>query len=536
MLRTIALGLLLVLSGIPAAAQEQQEEAPPLVEPAVTGEVAVGWQGIDVDGSRPRFGQYLLPPEDLYLARLRLTSTDEHAQPVLQVRAEDLGEDFYRGQVIAPEGSHHYSFHYDFARARFYPEPTARPTPRLGRRTENRFRFSWTPPGGALGQFHFQHLRLAAPGLTREGELAYRADNWGYRAVWPLGPGGLDLRYTQLRFVDATSRQPDSVTRTYTAEYAVDLGLATTLAATYASSLIEQERAPDSQVRLWRLSGAYAPRPEWDALVRYERRDIDLEVTQNAYTRESSAGLVMLTYRPWPSLTARLNYERRDLERLNARQDFVDNPRWQTLRLSAEWQGPQNERVRGVYERRALSRKPGATLPQTGDPRPLMPDEDRRLELKATYPFKVEGFAYALYRDRRRKNDSRGVAYALRTTGLGGFYQAQPNLTAEVTFTQDDWRSSSAVLAGSLSDVKVTTLGLNYLPAERAWVTWNYVRAHSDEASLVEDDQWSLSGSYQLSQGGEVALAYHHSDYEYANFPGLDYDARRWQVSYSTPF
>jgi len=536
MLRTIVLGLLLALGRSAAAAQEQAEEAPVLVEPTVTGEVALGWQGIDVDGSRPRFGQYLLPPEEVYLARLRLTSLDEHAQPVLQVWAEDLGEDFHRGQIIAPEGSHHYSFHYDFARARFYPEPNARPTPRVGHRTENLLRFNWTPPGGAFGQFNFQHLRLAAPGLTREGELAYRTDNLGYRAVWPLGQGELDLRYSHLRFVDATSRQPDSVTRTYTAEYAVDLGRTTTLAATYASSRIEQDRAPDSQVRLWRLSGAYAPRPEWDALVRYERRDIDLGVTQNAYTRESSAGLMMLTYRPWPSLTARLNYERRDLERLNARQDFVDNPRWQTLRLSAEWKGPQNERVKGIYERRALSRKPLASLPQTGDPRPLMPDEDRRLELKATYPFQVEGFAYALYRDRRRENDSRGVAYSLRTTGLGGFYQVQPNLTAEVTFTQDDWRSPSAVLAGSLSDVKVTTLGLNYLPVERAWVTLNYVRARSDEASLVEEDQWSLSGSYELPPGGEVTLSYHNSDYEYANFPGLNYDARRWQVSYSTPF
>jgi hypothetical protein len=448
----------------------------------------------------------------------------------------DLGEDYHRGAAsITPEDLR-YSLHYRFDRARFFPEPTFQPTPLVGQRLENTTRFHAHTARTQFGELRFQHLRVAEPGLNRIGRLAYRADNTDLRGIWPVGPGQIDLRYSRLTFADGTDRQPETTTRTYAAEYAVDLGAQAAVAASYAQTDLDQARAPDSRVRVWRLAGAYTPQPEWDAQARYERRNVDLGVTQNAYTRESSTGTLKVTYRPQPDLAVRLAYERRHLERFNGDQSQVEAPQWRIMRLTANWKGPQRLGVDAHYEWRDLEDDPAHALPRTGDLRPLTPDAERRFEIKANLPFATKGFAYALFRDRRRENEIRDVSYTLRTWGLGGFYQATPQLAVEATLAQDDWRSNSDVLNNALSDTRVLTLSGNYTMSPQAWVSASYSRYRSDESSQVDDDQLALTANYRLADDSEVGLSFRQGDYGYVNFPGLDYAADWWQVHYARKF
>lgn len=508
----------------------------PPAQPTVTGTVDLGYQEWEVEGSFPRFGQYLLPPENLFLPRLLLNSQDEAGRTVFQAQLYDLGEDYHRGAAAITPAGLEYSLHYRFDRARFFPEPTFQPRPRVGRRLENTTRFHLHTARTQFSELRFQHLRVAEPGMNRLGRLAYRADNADLRGIWPVGPGQIDLRYSWLIFADGTDRQPASVSRTYAAEYAVDLGLRAAAAASYARTDLDQARSPDSRIRVWRLAGAYTPGPQWDAQARYERRQVDLGVARSAYTRESSIGTLKVTYRPRPDLAVRLSYERRHLERLNGDQSRLEAPQWRIVRLTANWRGPRQLGVDAHYEWRDLNDNPAHALPRTGDLRPLTPDTERRFEIKANLPFATQGFAYALFRDRRRENQSRNVAYTLRTWGLGGFYQATPKLTVEATLAQDDWRSRSEVLNDALSDSRVLTLNGTYTLSPQAWVSASYSRYRSDESSQVDDDQLSLTANYRLADGAEIGLSFRQGDYGYANFPGLDYEAEGWQLRYSRAF
>jgi hypothetical protein len=529
----VSLGL--ALSGAVGAKEVAPAEAPP-AQPTTTGTVGLGFQEFTVDGSFPRFGQYLLPPEGVFLPRLLLNEQDETGHTVFQAQLYDLGEDYHRGALSVTPEDLRYSLHYRFDRARFFPEPTFQPVPLVGRRLENTTRFHIHTARTQFGELRFQHLQVAEPGLNREGRLAYRADNADLRGIWSVGPGQIDLRYSWLTFTDATDRQPDTTTRTYAAEYAVDLGSQATAAASYAHTHVEQAQVPDSKVSVWRVAGSYTPRPEWDAQARYERRIIDLDVTQNAFTRESSAGALKVTYRPQPDLAVRLAYERRDLERLNENQTRIDAPTWRIMRLTANWKGPRRMGVDAHYEWRDLEDNPARPQARTDDLRPLTPDTERRFEVKANLPFATKGFAYALYRDRRRENEARNVAYTLRSLGLGGFYQATPRLSVEATWGQDDWRSNSTVLNDVLADTQVLTLSGNYTLSPQAWAGVSYSRYRGDEVSEVDDDQWSLSAGCTLPHGAVVSLTYQNGDYENVGFPGLNYAADLWKITYSAEF
>jgi len=509
----------------------------PATPPALAqGTVALGFQEVGVEGSFPRFGQYLLPPEGLFLEKLLLTSQDQTGHTLFQAQLYDLGEDYQRGAVSITPAAQSYSLSYRFDRARFFPEPTFQPRPRVGRRLENLFRFHTFTTRTQFNELRFQHLRVTEPGLKREGRLAYLADHADLRSIWPVGPGQIDLRYAELTFMDHTGRQPTTVSRTYAAEYTRDLGPQASVAASYAHTHLGQAQVPDSTVQWWRVAGAYTPNPRWEAQARYERRTLDLGVVQNAYTRLNATGTLKVTYRPQPDLAVRVAYERRDMERFNSARTRIDAPQWRILRLTANWKGPRQLGVDTHYEWRDLQDNPNRGQALSGDLRPLTPDTERRFEIKANLPFAGRGFAYALFRDRRRENEARNLSYTLRTSGIGGFYQATPQWSLEATWSQDDWRSRAAVLQGVLSDAQVLTLSSSYTVSSQAWISASYSRYRGDEASEVNDDQWAFSAAYNCPRGGRATLTYQNGDYENTGFPGLDYQADRWQITYSQEF
>lgn len=534
MLRTI-LWIGSCLWALPALADSATTLAPP-PQPLTLGTASLGFQELDGEGSFPRFGQYLLPPEGLFLEKLLLSSQDQTGHTLFQAQLYDLGEDYHRGAVSITPAVLNYSLHYRFDRARFFPEPTFRPRPQVGRRTENTFRFHAITTSTQFNEVRFQHLRVLQPGLQREGRLAYLADNVDLRGIWPVGPGQIDLRYSELTFMDSTGRQPTTTIRTYAAEYSIDLGEQTNVAAAFAHTHLGQAQVKDGKVQLWRVAGAYTPNSRWDAQARYERRTVDLGLTQNAYTRLNATGTLKVTCRPRPDLAVRLAYEQRDMERFNSVRTRIDAPQWHILRVTANWKSSHQLGIDTHYEWRDLQDNPNRGQALTRDLRPLTPDRERRFEIKANRPFLARGFAYALFRDRRRENEARRLSYRLRTLGIGSFYQATPRLSVEATWGRDDWQSSAAELNAALADAQVLTLSGQYAVSPQAWVSSTYSRYRGNQASTVDDDQWSLSAGYTCPQGGKVTLSYQNGDYENVGFPILNYDVDRWKITYSSEF
>lgn len=599
----ITLAIIGMLAGGTAGAQEQEPQTPPQPEPAApteqqpqeepkeqtppsekqeekaaeqTGEeedaeeaarietlfVEAGWMDWGLSDNGRRFRQYATPPKGLFLRELTYLpySATQGNLGRFTLRGLSVSEEDYLADARLALLYGTTQFEGTLARSSFY-FGTPNLIPESGRRITEGYARQLIGQNFGISTRYREDRQDQVLDIPLQ-PILQRTRYADFIAAGRVGPGFLNLTYSQWRLGDRTGFLRNTKTDRYRASYLWEASRNIGAEVNYSRYNIRQTAigpeegilgggvrrgviSSDSKIDTVSFLGDITLGQMTDASVVLRQDKIDYPIVQNSYVREQRSGTLRVAHR-WDRWNAQVAYHNRQVERLRGDQLVLQKPAWNTFegRLTGRLTPEVRVSLRGMRE--SLSKKPQMI---TNDPRPLMWDSRDQAQ------FRLEGgnaFAsgYFTWNYRRWNIDPRSVYVTMNGFILGGNYQATPAVALFAEFSRENWSGRRDIdgvdfprIGAFLPDAQVFAAGANWVVNPQAFVTLNYtgfstrnenplrLRDGSTRGNLL-----TLQGRYTLPGGQELGLIVAPWNYKDRVVTQMDYDATVIALTGSTKY
>lgn len=406
----------------PAAAEEPEEaEARPL-----WNWVRLGYTAWDPTGNRYSLRRYGTPPEGFSVRDLYLFTPGGGTTPFARLSMKGMFEQdsLLDGYAIFDNGTTQLKA--VRTENQFFNRTLSTVDESRDRGTEITLSRSIAPDVGAFVRFRDDQRdhRHEAP---RPADRTYTRSISGGIEGKLLG-GHASVTVGDHRFYDSGGSQPTTLQRKLDASYTLDVGDTFSVEGSGSVTKIEQTGRPNGHLRTWAVAGVWDLAPSTGLQFHLARRDVDLDVVQNAYTQKLFTTSLRLVHR-LPRWSVQAGFKHTEAERLRGDQSYVDVPVYNTW--DGRIAGRLNDQMRLTLKGSWRTLAAGTPQMVTADSRSMTWND------KGAFDARVDGGndafnGYAGYSFRFLRNAVRDVEVRWHNFAAGGSYQFSPELLGYV--------------------------------------------------------------------------------------------------------